>query len=220
MCDVLVWFLQAITGINWLELIKAIAPVVTAFIAFRALRNWQRQDKAKREAEFLDALIEATHTYIAEMHKPISLLEMAKIGMASHVPPGEDGEHADRDVKGAIAYIQEHGQHIAVLLSAALAATRPSAVKLTSLAVKGQVFRFDGYTKCHNSVRLLRWYFDRIAGFTAVIQSSTKNWGNPEVLEFLKAAMKINPDDIRQSVKDENVAILEFIRKTYQKIYI
>ncbi|MFZ2872524.1 hypothetical protein [Zavarzinia sp.] len=62
MCDTLAWAVDAITNINWLEVIKALAPVATAIIAFIALKNWQRQDKAKREAEFLDALIEATHT--------------------------------------------------------------------------------------------------------------------------------------------------------------
>jgi hypothetical protein len=105
MCDGLVWSFDAITSINWLEVIKALAPVATAVIAFLALKNWQRQDKAKREAEFLDALIEAAHTYIAAMPKPITLLEMAKIGMASHAPTGEGGEQADIAVKGAIAYM-------------------------------------------------------------------------------------------------------------------
>ena len=47
--------------------------MATAVIALWALKNWQRQDKGKREAEFLDALIEATHTYIAEVSKPVML---------------------------------------------------------------------------------------------------------------------------------------------------
>jgi hypothetical protein len=57
MCDALVWSFDAITSINWLEVIKTLAPVATAVIAFLALKNWQRQDKAKREVEFLDALM-------------------------------------------------------------------------------------------------------------------------------------------------------------------
>ncbi len=57
---------NSIASFNWLEAIKSMAPVATAGIAFAALRNWQRQDKAKREAEFLDALVEAAHAYIAE----------------------------------------------------------------------------------------------------------------------------------------------------------
>jgi hypothetical protein len=78
MCHALVWSFDAIASIGWLKLIKALAPVATAFIALLALQNWRRQDKAKREAEFLDALIEAAHTYIAEMRRLITLLELDK----------------------------------------------------------------------------------------------------------------------------------------------
>jgi hypothetical protein len=102
MWDALAWSSNAIIGISWLEIIKALAPVVTTFIALVASRNWQRQDKAKREAEFLDALIDATHSYIVEMLQPITFLKMAKIGMESHAPTWESGEQADIAVKGAI----------------------------------------------------------------------------------------------------------------------
>lgn len=54
-------------AINWLEVLRSLAPVATAGIAFAALRNWRRQDKAKRQPEFLDELIEATHTYFVEV---------------------------------------------------------------------------------------------------------------------------------------------------------
>jgi hypothetical protein len=136
----------------WLEVIKALAPVVTAFIAFSALKNWQRQDKAKREADFLDALIEAAHTYIAEMPKPITILEMAKIGMVSHAPTWENGEQADIEIKGAIAYIQKYGERDAKRLQEVLETVKPSIIKLRSLGAKGQVFKFDGYAKCWNAV--------------------------------------------------------------------
>ena len=110
MCDAIIRLLDAIIMINWLEVIRAFAPVATAVIALLALKNWQRQDKAKREAEFLDALIEAAHTYIAEMPKPIMLLEMARIGMESYVPTWENGEHTNKAVKGAITYIEKNGE--------------------------------------------------------------------------------------------------------------
>lgn len=107
MSDALVWLFRAMGSIDLLEVIRAIALVATAVIAFLALRNWQRQDKAERGAEFLDALIEATHSYIAAMSKPITLLEIIKIGMESLAPTGETGEQA---VKAAIAYIQKSGE--------------------------------------------------------------------------------------------------------------
>jgi len=128
---------DAIIGVNWLEIIKTLAPVATAFIAFTALRNWQHQDKAKREADFLDVLIEAAHTYIVEMPKPITILEMAKIGMESHAPTWESGEQTDIAVKGAIAYIQKNGERHAKHLLEALEAVRPSVISLLSRQRRG-----------------------------------------------------------------------------------
>lgn len=219
MCDALVWSFDAITNINWLDVIEALAPVATAIIALMALRNWQRQDKAKREAEFLDALIEATHAYIAEMPKPITLLEMTKIGMTAHAPTWENGEQADIAIKGAIAYIQKSGERDAKRLLVALEAVQPSAIKLRSLAAKGQVFNFDGYAKCHNAVTVLTRHFDSIEGFMAIIGSPTWNWENPEVLKHLKNVMAINPDEIRKSIQENNIALIKFASDTYKRIY-
>jgi hypothetical protein len=219
MWDALVWSFHTITNINWLEIIKTLAPVTTAVIALIALKNWQRQDKAKREAEFIDALIDATHTYIADMPKPITFLEMAKIGMVSHAPTWENGEQADIAVKGAIAYIQKNGEHEAKRLLEVLEAVRPSVIKLRSLAAKGEIFRFDGYVKCRDAVAMLTWHLDRIEAFAAVIASPTWNWEHPRVLKHLKDVMAIDPDEIRKSVQENNVALLEFASETYARIY-
>ena len=96
MCPFIAWSLNAMANISYLEIIKALAPVATTCIALVALRNWKRQDKAKREAEFLDSLIDIAHTYIAEMTKPTTLLRMAKIGMESHAPTWESGAQSER----------------------------------------------------------------------------------------------------------------------------
>ena len=212
-------FIDAITNVNWLEVIKAFAPVATALIAFFALKNWQRQDKAKREAEFLDALIEAAHTYIIDISKPITHLEMAKIGMKSHVQTWENGNEADKAIQGAIAYIQKNGERDAKSLLGVLEAVQPSTIKLRSLEAKGQVFKFDGYTKCQNAIARLTWHFGRIEAFTAVIGSPTWNWENPEVLRLLKDVMAIDPNQMRESVQENNVTLLEFVTETYSRIY-
>lgn len=216
MCDAIVWSLNTI---RWPETISALAAVVTAAIAIIALQTWKHQDKAKGKAEFVDALIEAAHTYIAEMPKPITLLEMAKIGMASHAPTRENGEQADIAVKGAIAYIQKNGERDGKRLLEVLEAVQPSVIMLRSLAAKGQVFKFDGYAKCLNAVAVLTWHFDRIEAFMAVIGSPTWNWEHLEVLKHLKDVMAIDPDEIRKSVQENNLALLEFASETYKRIY-
>jgi len=219
MCDVLVWSFDAITSINWLEVMKALASLATAAIALAALRNWKRQDRAKREAEFLDELIEAAHTYIAAMPTPITLLAMAKIGMDSHAPMWGEEDDADKAVKGAIAYIQKRGERDAKRMLGVLETVQPSTVKLRSLTAKGQVFKFDGYTKCQKAVQMLTWHFDRMEAFTALIGSPTWNWDNPEVLGHLKDVMAIDPNEIRKSVQENNVAIIEFASHTYKRLY-
>ena len=201
---------------NWLEIIKVFGPVATAVIAFLALENWQRQDKAKREAEFLNALIEATHTYISEMDKPVTIVEYTKIGIVSYAPPGEQ---LDKEIKGAIAYIEKNGERATTRLSDALEISAPSMIKLRSLAAKGQVFGFKDYIKCQNAVIRLTWQFDRISAFGSLVGSPTWNWKNPEVLSLLEKIIAIDADDIRNNLKEDNVAVLEFARTTYKRIY-
>ncbi|MGB4065316.1 MAG: hypothetical protein WBK19_15940 [Azonexus sp.] len=216
MCDALTWSLDAI---RWPETISAIAAVLTAAIAFYALHTWRRQDKAKGKAEFLDALVEAAHTYIAAMVEPITFVVIAKIGMKSQMPTWENREQEDIPVKGAIAYIQKDGEHHGKLLHEVLDNLQPSVVKLKSLAAKGQVFKFDDYTKCKSAVEGLTRHFEMIEAFMAVIRSPTWNWENPEVLDLLKRVMAIDPKEIRKSLQENNVALLEFTGTTYIRIY-
>jgi hypothetical protein len=209
----------AIAGINWLKVIEALAPLSTAVIALLALRNWQRQDKAKREAEFLDALVEAALAYVAQISGPVTILEMAKIGMTSYAPTWEDGDKAGIALKGAIAYIEKNGDAHGKRLLEALDGVRSLVVKLKSLAAKGQIFNFNAYAKCYNSIALLTWHFDRMEVFAVLLRSSTLNWQNPDVLEHLKRVTAIEPGEIRKSVQENNVALLEFSRETYGRIY-
>ncbi|WP_428826768.1 hypothetical protein ACLIKD_00765 [Azonexus sp. IMCC34842] len=216
MCDVLVWSLDAI---RWPETISALAAVITATIAFYALQTWRHQDKAKGKAEFLDALIEAAHTYIAEMPKPMTLLVIAKVGMQSHIPPRGNREQADTAIEGAISYIQKNGEHDGKHLHELLVALQPSVIKLKSLAAKGQVFKFNDYVKCKTAVAELTQHFETIEAFMAVIRSPTWNWENPEVLNLLKQVMAIDPEEIRKSLQKNNIALLEFAGETYMRIY-
>jgi hypothetical protein len=211
--------LNAVASFNWLEAVKTAAPVATAIIAFVALRNWQKQDKAKREAEFIDALVEAAHAYIADLPGPIQVLEIAKIGMASHAPTWQPGEDADIAVKGAILFIEKDGERVGKRLLEALVTARSSVIKLRSLAAKGQVFNFNSYENCQNAVRLLTWHFDRMEGFAAYISTSSWYWENPEVIESLKEIMSIDGGEVRRGIQDSYVALLEFARATYKRIY-
>jgi hypothetical protein len=208
-----------LTSINWLEITKTLAPVATAVIAFTALRNWQRQDKAKREAEFIDALVEGAHAYIADLPAPITIVKMVKIGMAAHAPTSETSEKSDIAVKGAIAFIEKDGERLGKRLLETLAATRSSVIKLRSLAAKGQVFNFADYEKCQNAIALLTWHFDRIEGFGAYISISSFDWENTELIESLKRIISIDANEMRAGVEESHVALIEFCRAAYKRIY-
>jgi hypothetical protein len=222
MCDDLVWSFDAITGTNWLAVLNAlgaVATVATAVIALLALQNWKHQDSAKRKAEFLDTLIEATHTYVAEVLKPVMLLEIAKIGMASHVPTWESWSEEEKAVNGAIAYIEKRGALASKHLLEVLEAVQPSTIKLRSLAAKGQVFEFKGYARLQKAVASLTGQFDKLESFAAVVGSPTLKWEHPEVLEILKKIMAFDPAEMRKSVEDDNVVVLEFTGETNRRIY-
>jgi len=203
------------TSINWFEVIQAAASVAVALIALSALTTWKRQDKAKREAEFLDALVDTAHAYIAEMATPITFVQIAKIGMESHIPSGTEDQ-----IQGAIAYIVKDGQHVSQRLNETLERARPLASHLRALVAKGQVFNFSSYAKCHDAVAMLTWQIDRIEAFRAIIGSTTMNWKHPDVIRQLNMVLDIDPDDIRQHIEKNNISIIEFSRETYNVIYM
>ena len=153
------------------------------------------------------------------MQVPVELLRVAKIGMASHGRTWEEGEEGDKVVAGAIAYINKRGEEDARRLRAALAEIETTVVKLKSLAVKGQVFKFENYQKCFEAVTKLTWHFGRLHAFNSVIQSPTWNWENPEVRDLLVKIMTIEPDEIMRDLGVHNATIIEFARDTYERIY-
>ena len=210
---------MVMSNIDWPETIRTVASVATAFIAFSALKNWQRQDKAKREAEFLDAVVEETHSFIAKMPTLIALVEIIKIGFKSNAPISEHSSQEDNEIQGAIAYIQKNGERDASRLGDELEKARTSVTKLRSLAAKGNLFNFINYHKCHWAITNLAWQFDAIEGLWSFISNQAWNWENPEVLDWLKNEMAIDPNAIRENTKSQNVAILEFARETYAHIY-
>jgi hypothetical protein len=203
----------------WLEALKTAAALATPIIGFLALRNWQRQDKAKRQVAFLDELIEASHAYIAEMQTPLTIWGMIKIGMESHAPAWEQGDKDEIGIKGAIAYIEKNGEQQAKRMFEALGRVRPSTVTLRSLIAKGQVFHFENYSKAQNAITMLVWHFDKIEAFTAVIGSTAMNWEHPEIQRSIKDALSIDPEAIGKNIGENNVALIAFARAIEKKLY-
>jgi hypothetical protein len=216
MCDALIWSLDAI---RWPETISTFFTIITTLIGFFALQTWKHQGQANRKAEFLDKLIEAAYTYIAEISAPITLLELAKIGMSCHLSTRNNDESENEAIEGAIRYIDRDGNNIGQRLREELERVKPLVIKLRSLTDKGQVIEFSDYNKCFSAVLLLTQHFGRMEAFMAVITSPMMNWEHAAVIQNLKNVIAINPNEIRASVKEQHDAIMKFASQTYIQIY-
>ena len=216
MCELLIW---TVSDVRWPETISALASIVTAVIAYLALQTWKQQDKARVRAEFLDSLVEAAHAFIAEIHKPIMLLEIARIGIKAHRPASSGTDTAEVSPEGAVAYIKKYGDQHGKRMLEELGSMQPIVIKLRSLAAKGQVYKFDGYARCYNAVAVLTSHFDRLEAFTAMIISSSMNWENPEARALLEKVIAVDENEMRDSVRTNNLELLEFARLVYEKIY-
>jgi hypothetical protein len=217
MCSALVWSFDAVTGLPWLEIIKAMAPVATAIIAFLALKNWKRQEKAKRQADFLDQFTEAVHDFIGAMPTPVTRVEMIKIGMQSHIPM--EPKNSEPAVAGAIEYIERRGNEDAKQLFEALEVARPAATRVRALTTKGNVFKFRDYEKCEKASAMLLWQFDSMEALAAFTSNPSWYWQNNEIIVHLRKLMAIDPDDIRKQFGTNNSEIINYVAETYSHLY-
>lgn len=195
---------------NLLELIKMIPSIITAFIAYLALRKWKAQDKAKIEVKFLDELLDATHTYISELSKPMGFMQLIKIGLESYKSINE---------KGFVNYIEKNGKDESQRLFELLKNVEPSLVKLLSLSAKGQIFNFNNYFECENAIRILVLNFERIQSFASIVGSTSFNWDNVKASEIANKTLEVDPEEIKKIINEKNVVIIKFVGEAYKRIY-
>jgi hypothetical protein len=202
-----------------LEIINTLATLATAMIAFSALKSWKHQDKARKESDFIDALVDSMHTYIVEMHRPMTLLLMTETGMEGYRKTWQESEPAEIIFDGARDYVYKNGGQDAKKFAQILELAQPSVVKLRSLIAKGQVFKFPNYASCQKDVAMLTWHFDRLEAFAAFIGNSSWNWDHPEVREQFSEIIKIDSENMNQDIQRINVSVLEFAGTIYARIY-
>ncbi|GMU68409.1 MAG: hypothetical protein AMXMBFR37_07420 [Steroidobacteraceae bacterium] len=217
MCDAFVWSFDAIAGLPWLAMIQAIAPVATAFIAWRALANWKRQDKAKRDAEFLDSLTDAIHSFSTLMRAPLSALQFIKLSVAYHIP--SEPKNDDPYVAAAIDYIEKLGAIGAKRLSESLEQVTPAYVHIQALSAKGQAMGVKHHNSCREAIAKLTREFGVLQAFAAFIGFSNLNWKNPEIVTQLKFFMTIEPEESRRRMNEGKTEALAWVQRAYAQIY-
>ncbi len=210
---------MVLSAFPYFEAVGAAAAVATAIIAYSALRSWQSQERAKRQAQFLDQLLDATHAFVIEVNKPIGHLRGAKLGMASYVETWSDGDEEEKRLNGAIAFIEKRGEASAGRMREALAALDPIIIEMNSLVAKGQVFQFSSYAQAENAVRSLSHQANLLNSFLIVFENPSWNWDHPEIKELLRKVLAIDPAEIKVSVGEHNAAMIGFVRDRYEDIY-
>lgn len=198
-----------------LSAIGAIASAVTAWIAWLALRTWKHQDRANREAQFLDSLVDAMHAYVAAIATPVAIVETVHIGFRAYAPINGD---QDSYVDGAIAYIKKRGEDTGKRLYDATNAASHEYAALKALATKGQLFSFSDYKECYLALAKITWQFDRMVAVATALHS---NWAtdNPEVYEHLRSIAAIDRASVDEAITENSKLVLAFVKDTYASIY-
>lgn len=207
--------LEVVLGLNWLELVKAAAPVATALIAFKALKNWQRQDRAKKEAEFLDQLVETMHSYTVGMTAPFRKVAYAQFRMYGHL----DEEDDEKRFNGIERFIKSDGASESEALDESLHAARNHAGRLHLLLAKGRVFQMENYSSCHAIVEDAIRLSGKVSVFSATLDSESVNWRELDMRKHLLEHMTIDIDDMRQQLSAANSFVLRFAAITYANLY-
>ncbi|MGS1078391.1 hypothetical protein [Pseudoxanthomonas beigongshangi] len=195
--------------------IDATASAVTAWIAWLALRTWKHQDRANREAHFLDSLVDAMHAYVAALATPVTMIEIVQIGFNAYAPTDND---RDSYVYGAIAYIKARGEDSGRRLNEAIQAANHEVAALKAMATKGQIFSFKGYKECYAALINLASQLDRMAAVSAILRSNLTT-DNPEVFNHIRSITTVDRASIDDAITENSKLVLAFVKDTYALIY-
>ena len=216
MIEIVSGTLDTLVGWDWSAIIQALVSIWVATVATLALRTWKRQSKAQRQTDFLDALTDSIHDFIALMAAPTEMVSFAKIAIQSHAQTSQ----VDKRLRtpGAIAYIERSGKDDSKQLGELLDKSRPALSKIRSLVAKGQVLGFKNYNECRDSCNLITWQYDRIQAFSQIIGRTTLYWENPKVQDTVDKVLSIEAEDIKTYLQEQNIKLLEFVHANYKAI--
>lgn len=203
-------------GANWIELLKALAPIGTLLVAWSALKNWKRQDKARREADFIDELVDAIHAFVVSMENVVSLLMVTRMGLDSYISV-ESGD--DPEIQGAIRFLTVAGADHSVHLRNALNPAKEALIQMRSLTAKGQIFDFRDYNAIYVSTEMLAAEYGRAEVYAAYLQSKNLNWDHPTNQEVARGFLSLSHADMADHIKFQNAKLIAFANAIYTDLY-
>lgn len=169
---------------------------------------------AHKQLAFVDELTDTVHEFILLMSAPISQITFAKIGISSYT--GNTNDYAKYENPEAIAYIENEGAETSKKILDQLNSVKPVLSKMQSLSTKGQILGIANYSKCMNACNMLQWSHNLVEVFGVIIGSQHMNWEHPEVQKHLLHLIKINPEEIRANLAEQNKEIISFAKGVYE----
>lgn len=209
--------LRQVSEWNWTEIVKVIISVYVAAVATIALTTWKKQSKAQRQIDFMDALADSVHEFIASLVAPIEMVKIIKIGIESH----KGIRNLNTEIKNpeAVAYIQKRGKDDSMRLNEYLKACGTSLAKIRSLSAKGQVLGLKNYKECYNACKMLTSQYDRMQSLCYMIGSENLYWENPVIQETLSKVLLLEPDEINKEIEEQYIIFLTYVKENYEQIY-
>lgn len=202
---------------DWPAALEASAAVVTAVLAYKAIKIWRQQDSAAREADFLDKLVDEMHNFISQFSRPLAQLRVILISIRSHSP--REGTEDERLIEGVQAFIAcDEGDSAAELIEA-LKSVQPSLIALQSLMAKGQVFGFRDYPAAYHNLLAIIQPYSRCQSVAEIIDRKHWNWQNDEVRRVALSTLKIDVDDVSNSIGRSNAAVIYCTNGWYRSLY-
>ena len=208
---------EFLASVNYLEVLRTVAVLSAVIIAYSALNTWKHQAKAQKQTKFLDELTDAVHEYIQALSQPIEFLKFIYLSIDSHrgLPSSDEG----KEYSHVIAYIESRGSKDSKLMWEYLKSSSDSMAKINSLVARGQVYAFQNYDSCRESVETLLRQHQRLQAVASIVGSTNMNWQHPAVIKSIEEMLTVEPSDIELLLLRYDLNFVSFIDENYKKIY-
>ncbi len=209
--------LDTLLCLEWSKIIPSLASIITAFIAYNALNTWKEKEQANQKSKFIDIFIDEVHIFIAEIQPAVWAYKNIEISINTYNNADKTGSISNEAPYST--YITKNGVKDSEFLTTHLKKCTNHVSKIRSLLAKGQIYNFTDYHKCQDSSDLIIWQYDRLQAVASMIKNPNLHWENTEVQKTLGEALSQSSKDMENKLKENNILLLEFARKNYEKIY-
>lgn len=193
------------------------STVALAVAAWVGLTSWKKQEKIKAKIKFLDDLADVAYEYVIGISPLVTVLQSVETGIQAHSEAealqGNMGEFA-----GFRKFLERDDNFNASRMEAYIEKVRPIKVRLSSLAIKGQVLGFQGYQDCQDASQILLALSGQIEALSVVMKSRNWNFEHPEIQETIRNALEnVTSTNIDTNLNASYANLHDFVERQYKK---